>query len=66
MSSSIKRELILEGLDCANCTGKIESKVKNISGVKSASVDFVSKKLFLEVNSKSELPGIIEELKDIV
>ena len=66
MSSNIKRELILEGLDCANCTGKIESKVKNISGVKSASVDFVSKKLFLEVNSKSELPGIIEELKDIV
>ncbi|WP_253199189.1 heavy metal translocating P-type ATPase [Clostridium tagluense] len=66
MSSNIKTELSLDGLDCANCTVKIETKVKNISGVRSASVDFVSKKLFLEVNSKDGLPGIIEEVKVIV
>lgn len=61
-----KKVVVLMGLGCANCAVKIETKVKNISGVKSASVDFVSKKLFLEVNSKHELPGIIEEVKDIV
>ena len=61
-----KKVVVLMGLCCANCAVKIETKVKNISGVKSASVDFISKKLFLEVNSKHELPGIIEEVKDIV
>jgi len=61
-----KKVVILMGLCCPNCAVKIETKVKNISGVKSASVDFVSKKLFLEVNSKHELLGIIEEVKDIV
>ncbi|MBU3143564.1 cadmium-translocating P-type ATPase [Clostridium sp. CF012] len=66
MSSNIKTELILEGLDCANCTVKIETNVQKINGVKSASVDFVSKKLFLEVNNKDGLPGIIEEVKVIV
>lgn len=66
ISKAEKKVLVLMGLCCANCAVKIESKVKNISGVKSASVDFVSKKLFLEVKSKHELPGIIEEIKGIV
>lgn len=66
MSSNIKKELLLEGLNCANCTSKIETKVKNISGVKSATVNFAAKKLFLEVSSEVELTGILEEVKVVV
>ncbi len=33
----IRRELLLEGLDCANCAAKIEAGVNKISGVSSAS-----------------------------
>lgn len=56
-----KKILILEGLGCANCAGKIESAVKNVEGVKDASVDFVTKKLTIEVFHKKELLRIIEE-----
>lgn len=66
MSSKIKKELILKSLDCANCASKIESKVKNISGIKSASVNFVSKKLTLEVTNTQNLNNIMEEVKDII
>jgi len=41
----VKKELILEGLDCANCASKIELKVKAIPGVQDAYIDFVSQKL---------------------
>jgi len=44
MKQAIKKELILEGLNCANCAQKIETKVREIEGVKNASVNFVSKK----------------------
>lgn len=56
-----KKEFILEGLDCANCAVKIETKVKDIDGVKNATVNFVSKKLTLELNSLSDAERITKE-----
>lgn len=61
-----KRELILEGLCCANCAAKIENKSKNILGVSSANIDFVSKKLTLEIENENEIIRILEEAKSIV
>ena len=49
MSSTVKKELLLEELDCANCATKIETEVNNLEGVSAATVDFVSRKLTLEV-----------------
>ena len=60
-----KKILILEGLDCANCAAKIEKAVKNIDGVKDASVDFVSRKLTIEVFHKRELQRIVTEASEI-
>lgn len=61
-----KKTLILMGLDCANCANKIENAVKNLSGVKSANVDFVNKKLIVEISNKQEAVSIIEEAKKII
>jgi len=61
-----KKTLILNGLDCSNCAAKIEREVGNIVGVKSAAVDFVSKKLIIEFSSKHEEKRIIEEALKIV
>ena len=61
-----KRVLILEGLCCANCAAKIERQSANIVGVKSATVDFISKKLILDIDDKNKLNSIIEEVKRIV
>jgi len=30
----LKKEVILEGLDCANCAAKIEDEVNKLNGVK--------------------------------
>ncbi|MCL5073019.1 MAG: cadmium-translocating P-type ATPase [Actinobacteria bacterium] len=60
-----KKTLILNGLDCSNCAAKIEKEVGNIAGVKSAAVDFVSKKLILEFNSRHDEKRIVEEASKI-
>lgn len=61
----IKKTLILEGLDCANCALKIENKIKVMDGVKSVSVDFITGKLNIEGKSR-ELDSIIENAKLII
>ncbi len=53
-----KKELILDGLDCANCASKIENEVSKIKGVKNAVVDFVSGKLTIEVENEGLLGEI--------
>lgn len=65
MSSIAKRELFLQGLKCANCASKIEAEIKNLDGLKSASVDFVSKKMTLEVEDKKDLNTIIQQATKI-
>lgn len=65
VSKPEKKVLVLMGLGCANCAAKIEKEVKALPGVKDASVDFVTKKLTLEVNNKRELSAIIEKVSKI-
>lgn len=38
----------LEDLDCANCAAKMESAIREIDGVISANVSFMSQKLTIE------------------
>lgn len=64
--SDNKKEFVLEGLDCTNCAAKIEAKVKALDGVESASVNFVSKKLTVEVQGAGESEGIVQQVKDLV
>ncbi|MCF6097100.1 cadmium-translocating P-type ATPase [Thermovorax subterraneus] len=66
ITRSTEKTLILMGLDCVNCAGKIEAETRKIAGVKSASLDFISKKLRLEVENKHELDRIISHIKRLV
>ncbi|MDP4145547.1 MAG: heavy metal translocating P-type ATPase [Bacillota bacterium] len=66
MSSTFKKEFILQGLHCANCAAKIERAVSNISGVRSVSIDFIPKKLRLEASSEKQLKKIIDESIKII
>lgn len=65
VSKTEKKVLVLMGLGCANCAAKIEKEIKELPGVKTANVDFVSKKLTLEVNNKHELKDIVEKASNI-
>ncbi|MEK8211006.1 heavy metal translocating P-type ATPase [Paenibacillus sp. FSL L8-0463] len=48
VEGNVRRQWVLEGLDCANCAMKIENKVKKIEGVSSCSVNFTMKMMTLE------------------
>ncbi|MEJ9115210.1 heavy metal translocating P-type ATPase [Bacillus paramobilis] len=61
-----KEVFILEGLDCANCAMKIENKVKEMPTVSEATVDFVSKKLRVEVANKRELEATVANITNVV
>lgn len=61
----VKRELMLEGLDCANCAMKIENGVKGIEGVSSCSVNFATKTLTLETEGAHEEEVVSETKKRV-
>ncbi|MEZ4358029.1 MAG: heavy metal translocating P-type ATPase [Eubacteriales bacterium] len=62
----IKKEIILKGLSCAICAAEIEKRVNKIEGIKSASVDFPSQMLKIEVFDEIDMPSILEKVFKIV
>lgn len=58
----VKRELLLDGLDCANCALKIENGVKKIKGITDCSVNFVTKTLLVHTTSDMD-EHVMEEAK---
>ncbi|HEY8891533.1 MAG TPA: heavy metal translocating P-type ATPase [Clostridium sp.] len=66
MSTTIKREFILEGLGCANCANKIEAQCKKIDGVLDASINFAIKSLVIQFQSEEKIVRVIEDVKKIV
>ena len=61
----MKKNYILEDLDCANCAAKIEDGVKNIEGVLECSVSFVTEKMIVEIEEENE-KEIEKEIKKVV
>lgn len=57
--SKLRREFILEGLDCANCAAKIEQKVAGIEGIHLASVNFPTKTLTIEIEENADMKNLI-------
>jgi len=62
----IKKEFILNGLDCANCAAKIEDKVSKIAGIDSAYVNFLTKTLTVEINEGDRAKELVSEIKELV
>ncbi|CAM3451143.1 MULTISPECIES: heavy metal translocating P-type ATPase [Saccharibacillus] len=53
-AGTVKREWVLEGLDCANCALKIENSVRKMPGVSDCSLNFVNKTLTFEADPVRE------------
>ncbi|MFK2826731.1 heavy metal translocating P-type ATPase [Bacillus sp. B190/17] len=62
---SIKREFVLEGLDCAGCAAKIEKNVKTINGVDECSVNFVTKTLTMKTADEKN-DTVVSEAKQLI
>ncbi len=55
----MRKVYLLEDLCCANCAAKIEKKVSALDGVDSASVNFLTTKLVVEV--RDAVAGAVDE-----
>ena len=61
----MKKTFILEELDCANCAAKIEEGIRKIEGIKEVSVNFMTRKMIIELNEENETETI-EKVKKAV
>ncbi len=55
----VRKQFILEGLDCAHCASKIETKLNSIDGIANASVNFVTKTLTMELEEISRVNELV-------
>ncbi len=62
----VKNELILKGLDCANCAGKIQEEINRLPGIISVSLNLLSQKLIYEANSSTDTDLIKLKIIEIV
>ncbi|MDT3428172.1 Cd2+/Zn2+-exporting ATPase [Paenibacillus forsythiae] len=60
VEQTVKRQWILEGLDCANCAMKIENRVSKLEGVASCSVNFATKTLTMVTDPSFAETGIAQ------
>ena len=60
-----KMTLLLDGLGCANCAAKIETRTKNIQGITQVNLDYARSKLTFEYGG-DDAEQVIQEIKKIV
>lgn len=59
-------ELLLDGLNCASCADKIERRVKEVQGISSVSLNFITKTMSIEVEEASSIDTVTAKVKEIV
>ena len=57
---------ILEGLDCANCAAKVESKLKQMEGVDDVTITYATKQMKLSAKNPDELVPKIQAAIDAI
>ncbi|UOY92468.1 cadmium-translocating P-type ATPase [Ectobacillus sp. JY-23] len=65
MEKTAKRQLVLDGLDCANCAAKIENGVGQLDGISSCAVNFVNKTLTIEADA-ARADAVVTDVKQLV
>ena len=61
----MKRRYTLENLGCANCAAKMEDKIKELGGVNSVTVNFITTKMVLDVED-DKFDSVLNQAKDII
>ncbi len=62
----VKKEFLLEGLDCANCASKIEDRIGKLNGVLAVSMNFTTKTLAIEVEDHERLDNVLLQAREII
>ena len=61
----MKRRYTLENLGCANCAAKMEDEIKELEGVNSVTVNFITTKMVLDVED-DKFDSVLDQAKDII
>lgn len=61
----MKRRYTLENLGCANCAAKMEDEIKELDGVNSVTVNFITTKMVLDVED-DKFDSVLAQAKDII
>lgn len=61
----MKKTFRLEGLECANCAAKMERAIKQLDGVKSVTINFITTKMVIEAIDE-KMPEIIAAAGKII
>ena len=56
----MKMVFILKGLDCANCANNLENMINKVEGINSCTINFMTNKLFLDIENEEILEKIIK------
>ena len=62
----IKREIVLDGLNCAHCAEVINEKVRNLEEIESSNLNFINKTLTINIYLTYNQEEVIEKVKNIV
>ena len=66
MKNRLRKELVLDGLNCASCASEIETRVNKLDNVKLATMNFVTKTLAIEVYNENRIKTVVDSVKDII
>ena len=58
----MKKEILLEGLNCPNCAARIEADVAKLPEVVSASMNLMKQTLALEITGDEDILGQVEKI----
>jgi Cd2+/Zn2+-exporting ATPase len=62
----IKKSYLISDLDCANCASKIEMQVGKLGGITLSNLDFVTKKLTINVIESIDSNELLNEITNVV
>lgn len=63
---SIEKKLILEGLVCTSCAGKIERKITSLDYVNNATINFSNGNLIINIKDEKKSIEILHKSKEII
>jgi Cd2+/Zn2+-exporting ATPase len=66
MTPTIKKELILDNLDCAHCAAQIEQQVQGLKDVTQASMNFATKTLTVEILPTIGFEQVLKDTNQII
>ena len=60
----MRKNFVMEELDCANCAAKMEAGIQQIDGVESASISFLTQKLTISA-PEDQMDRVLKEAAKI-